>query len=542
MESANTRWAKVTPTRIALGAGALALLLGLFQLTLPHVLTGVLGTNLGYDDGAYVGAAVAFAHGAWPYRDFVFVQPPGIVYILSPIGLLSHITGTREVLIIARILTVLVTAANATLAGLLLRRQGRIGVALGAFAVALWPTAVAVDRTVELEPYLVFAVLIGALVLFKKKRPSDRRMAIAGVIFGFAVVIKVWAVFPILVVMACLWLCKRRVLPLIGGLLAGGVVLSLPFFIAAPGNFWREVIWTQLARKGIESAPSTSLGLRALMILGLRGLWWFSPSEWLAFAVLIVLIGTVVYTVIRHRGELRPFEWFVIGTPFLIVASTFDTPYLYDHYAYFPAIFIALMLGVVMPRIIADVTRANPVLRIERESGAVRGHVVLVGAVLIAASGWLVASTLFYESAYLSEAWNPATMIDAVTLPGSCVLSDYPSDLLVANRFISADPHCPIVVDPYGMFLVYNNGIAPNPIGPYGEALMSRWRHYLNTADYIDMRITTSDYLPWSPSSVNWFNLHYSLVGRAGTFYPNSLVDMNSRSFIYERRNNGLPG
>src|ERR1035441_2608827 len=64
-----------------------ALAICLYQLTLPSVLFGIHGfSGNGYDDGVYLGAAVRLVNGAIPYRDFVFLQPPGSVLLFSPIA------------------------------------------------------------------------------------------------------------------------------------------------------------------------------------------------------------------------------------------------------------------------------------------------------------------------------------------------------------------------------------------------------------------------------------------------------------------------
>src|SRR6516162_11115450 len=60
-----------------------------------------------YDDGPYFGSAVRLVHGVLPYRDFAFVQPPGITLLMGPVGLVSYLTGTAWGLVIARFLTVL---------------------------------------------------------------------------------------------------------------------------------------------------------------------------------------------------------------------------------------------------------------------------------------------------------------------------------------------------------------------------------------------------------------------------------------------------
>ena len=57
--------------------GLLALGICCFQLAYPNVLHGVLT----YDDGVYFGSAIYLTHGIVPYRDYVFVAPPGITLL-----------------------------------------------------------------------------------------------------------------------------------------------------------------------------------------------------------------------------------------------------------------------------------------------------------------------------------------------------------------------------------------------------------------------------------------------------------------------------
>ena len=47
-----------------------------------------------YDDGVYLGAALRLVHGVLPYRDFVLVQPPGLILVMTPVAALAKWTGT----------------------------------------------------------------------------------------------------------------------------------------------------------------------------------------------------------------------------------------------------------------------------------------------------------------------------------------------------------------------------------------------------------------------------------------------------------------
>lgn len=74
---------------VIMAAALLALGLRTYRLARPGELFGVAW----YDDGVYFGSAVRLVHGVLPYRDFVFVQPPGITLLMVPVALLSKVTG-----------------------------------------------------------------------------------------------------------------------------------------------------------------------------------------------------------------------------------------------------------------------------------------------------------------------------------------------------------------------------------------------------------------------------------------------------------------
>ena len=186
------------PVVVAIGC-MLAAGLCAWQLTLPGVLTGV--TEL--DDGVYLGAAIRLVSGVLPYRDYVFVQPPGIVVLMSPIALLGRTIGSRDALVLARIVTGLVTGVNAGLIAWLVRHRGRLAMVIAGGALAAFPLAVTADHTLLLEPYLVLFILLGSVLAFGREEPSTRRLVLAGVCFGVAGAMKLWAVFPFLALLVC---------------------------------------------------------------------------------------------------------------------------------------------------------------------------------------------------------------------------------------------------------------------------------------------------------------------------------------------------
>src|ERR1035441_6668169 len=95
-------------TALVIGAAALvAAAVAALELTRPGQLPGT-----SYDTGVYLGAAIRLVHGSVAYRDFAFVQPPGLVLLLSPFGLLSEVVGTRRALDALILCTPLLAACN----------------------------------------------------------------------------------------------------------------------------------------------------------------------------------------------------------------------------------------------------------------------------------------------------------------------------------------------------------------------------------------------------------------------------------------------
>ena len=130
----------MSPAGLAiLTATVLALALRLFLVTRPGFLTS--GT-VEYDDGVYLGAALRLLHGALPYKDYAFVQPPGIIVVALPGALIGSLTSQATGLAAARILSVLASTACVPLAGRLVRHRGALACAVTAGLLAVYPADV----------------------------------------------------------------------------------------------------------------------------------------------------------------------------------------------------------------------------------------------------------------------------------------------------------------------------------------------------------------------------------------------------------------
>src|SRR3979490_1927745 len=91
-----------------------------YQLSRPGSLFGITA-----DVSVYFGASVRLVHGALPYRDYVFVQPPGFALLATPFALLSKLIGTRDGLAVLRLCTPLLAAVSVILVGQLVRHRGQ---------------------------------------------------------------------------------------------------------------------------------------------------------------------------------------------------------------------------------------------------------------------------------------------------------------------------------------------------------------------------------------------------------------------------------
>ena len=82
-----------------IGLGLIAFLVRL----IPVLFTGGLHGMVDYDDGVYMGSALSLVHGRIVYRDFLMLNPPGIVYGLMPFAALSSIMSDCNAFAAARV-------------------------------------------------------------------------------------------------------------------------------------------------------------------------------------------------------------------------------------------------------------------------------------------------------------------------------------------------------------------------------------------------------------------------------------------------------
>jgi len=506
----------------SLAVAVIALLICFQQLAVDGALFGLDE----YDDGVYLGGAIRLAHGAMPYRDFAFPHPPGIPLLYLPLALIGRIGSTRTLLAMARIITAFVAAGNVLLLARLLRRRGMVPACAAGLALAVFPLAVHANKTLLIEPYVVFFSLLGARLLLSGEPDangddgvaSGRRLLIAGAVLGFAVAAKLWALLPIIgVLLACAhgWRGRRR--PLLGGLLAGAVVPCLPFFFASPGGFVRQVFLVQLQRG--EPLYSTSVIDRLVMTFGLRPL----PETHLARtnAQVIVVVGL-----------LLPLDRFALTAAAVSVVAVLLPAEYFPHYAYFTAAFLALAggaaLGAGLAAIGGRAWKSSRRPSRDRHSGTTgsgegggllhwlaAAQVALL--VLVGVAGWVGyqkgrSLVTRYSDAVTVGDFGPA--IAAAIPAGACTLTDVPALTISAGRFV-ADGACPAMIDPFYEWLVRDPKRVPPTPGPHDPELIAEWKVWMDRADYF---VLSGDAfrIPWDTELIDWFNARFRLVAEPG--------------------------
>jgi hypothetical protein len=263
------------------------LFIGAFLMRLVPVLdgSGVLGIGH-YDDGVHYAAALALVNGQMPYRDFLFLQPPGIVIALIPFAALGAATHDSLGFIVARLAWMLLGGVNAVLVARLLRRTGTLAAVAGGVFYAVYYPAIHIERSILLEGLTNACLVVALLLAVPSERRLDRpwRFVVAGALLGISTGIKIWGLVIALVVIIRAVVARRpRDAGLVAiGTVAGATAVCGPFFVAAPGAMWRMVVRDQVMRPArggdvlhrlpaIAAVPGTAL--QSAMVICLVFAW-----------------------------------------------------------------------------------------------------------------------------------------------------------------------------------------------------------------------------------------------------------------------------
>jgi hypothetical protein len=481
-------------TLVALGLRA-------YQLSTPGYLLGITE----YDDGSYFGSAVHLVHGILPYRDFVFVQPPGITLLMTPVALLAKATGTIWAMAIGRILTMLASAAGVLLLGLLVRHRGLPTTILACGLLAVYPDAVTTARTVLLEPWLVLFCLAGALAVFDRDRVTDnrRRLVLGGLALGFAGAIEAWAILPAVVILAlCLPGFKRFLVPV------------APFAALAPANFFRDLVVAQVGPRA--GAVRVGIWYRFKEMFGLSNVQVAHPA---VIVAAVIILGFAVCAFagawLVTRRPPPPLEWFALVTTILVVAIFLWPSQFFFHFIDFLVPFLAMALALPLARLLQA---AQPLADRSGAGAVLRWSAAGMAAVLITVFAVAEVSAEYRQAhnrAVVGAAADRAHMVAALERlvpPGGCVLTDQVSYTIAANRFISTVPGCSTMDDPTGTDLALGHGLKPNTGAGNVPAVAAVWRDAFQHAQYVLLTGRSFKRVAWNASLRLYFKNNFRQV------------------------------
>ena len=520
-------------------ATVLALALRLFLVTRPGFLTS---GNVEYDDGVYLGAALRLLHGALPYKDYAFVQPPGIIVVALPGALVGSLTSQATGLAVARVLSVLASTACVPLAGRLVRHRGALACAVAAGLLAVYPADVLSGRTLLLEPWMNLACLIAANLAFRDGRlASPRWLAWAGVAFGLGVAIKIWAAFPAAVLLAACLITRppaetsraKRAGALAGGAVGGFAVLAGPFALADPSGFIHQTLLYQVSRDGTSTAISSRLayltGLidvlgrdgkvaapgttsHSLFALGAEASTHTAAVGWPAFAAAAVGIALIAAGYLRGLRQRTPLEWFALVTAVLATVAIMGYSAFFYHYPDFPAPWIAITVGAAVQSLACLIRGPARRARLARRVLAAAVAVVIVAIAGIEA-----------REVYPAHAPASPANVSALVPAGSCLVADQVSFAIAANRFEAPSPGCPDLVDSLAATLALSGGVSPQGGAGRAPNVVAGWEAIFGQARYVWLSGNANTRIPWTPALQSWFSSHFRLLAAYPHYGASSL-------------------
>lgn len=488
---------------IAVGVGLLGFAIYLWQLSVPEFIQF-------YDSGVYLAAPIHLVSGVIPYRDFTFLEPPGIILLLSPLGLVSRIWGSHDAFIVGRVVSAFVTALNAGLLAYLVRHRGRIAMLISGVGLVLLPVASFVSSGIRLEPYCICFILLGSLFVFSREEKlgtlRNRDLAISGVFFGLAALIKLWAIFPfVALVLTLLPRYGRRVFHMVG--VSGAVFISvcLPFLALAPVKFISQVFVEQLNR---EAIPSDTVGITHRLIF-LTGL---NPTSLVSTAAVAVfvfgLLACLVAATFWRRDQRGHLDTFLVLAALLSVLAILAAPESYNYYGYFTAPFLLGVVGILFGHwspVAGNLIRRIPVSKPLRR---ISSWLVTISAAALTFALVLYVTTFYTNYAWANGYWSRDFNAITHLIPrGSCVVYDQVSYGVFANRLQSSKPGCPSVVDPSGMWMAWGYQLIPP-----AHAFTAEWKSYFEKAQYVVLSHPGAQGIPWDKNLSDWFKRNYQLI------------------------------
>jgi hypothetical protein len=359
----------------------------------------------------------------------------------------------------------------------------------------------------------VLFCLAAACVMFDRagQLAPPRVLFVAGLLFGFAGAVKLFAIFPIVAGLCCCLPRLRNLRAYLGGVVLGFAVPVLPFFVLAPGSMFHDIVVSQLGRSA-SGRGNLALSWRLVLIFGIGALQDVTTRGAIANGVAVAFVVLVGGTFLVVRGQWSRLEWFLFGATAITVAAMLVSAEFFEQYAYFAFAFVAMLLATCVGRIGELADRAARRRRGRPATAVWIAGVFALPGVLIVGALALIPADAHGSRVLLASAADPGDLVAQVIPRGACVVTDDPVILVNANRYVASQPGCPKNVDAYGLWLTDNHRTPPPANPPFPAAFTAKWRAWFARADYVALSVPLSNYVPWTPDLVTWFDANYTLV------------------------------
>lgn len=480
--------------------------IGVFDLVLRtdaiFMRNGALSTAQ-FDEGVYTAAAGSLLSGDVPYRDFVFLHPPGVTLLLAPLAGLARALGSwGGLLVAARWLMALVALVNVILIAFVAWRwSGWLGGVVAAVLYASYLPAVDTEGHVMLEPLVTLGVLVSALLWVGSpvRARTDARAVQAGVVAALTALMKLIggvALLAMLLVERLRAPWRQRFIAAGSAAAVAGLVL-LPFAVlAGPSTVLDQAVMTQLRRPGEDITGETIPGIVDRMDhLGSYGPFAVERFGGRAGLVGAALAAVLVVWAWRSGHDTGRFFAVMVAAGSIAILSS---P---DYYHQYP---VPVFAGIA---VLAGGAAAHVVQTIGQRISLMRTIAVISIALgLAAGAGDTVDSVI--EDARNRIISHPAALI-AGAVETDCISADLPEKLLALDRLPPRDRTGDRLVDPFGalMYEALQHADFPTTASAlHSKPAQERLRQSLIACPYAVTRGSLeSPPARWSDSTRAWF-------------------------------------
>jgi hypothetical protein len=450
--------------------------LGWWLRAQPLLAAGPLHVPVDYDEGVYFATSGLLARGVLPYRDLVFVHPPGWPLLLIPIaGPLAAVIGVDHAFAVALVAATVIGAATTFLLWRLgTRLRGPVAGLVAAALYATHPLVVAAERGTFLEPALNLLVVAAALVWLRTDDAGARRHQLAaGALFAGAVLVKTWGTFSALAALASLpvtsWATARTALRrLVLGALVVSVVVVGPFLVVAPRHLVTDIVGFQLFRApdGALLADRLRILFEPLYVRNRAQLWGASH----VVSATGALLGAALALGRAWRREARG-ERFV-----LVLAATMVGAFLVGR-----SFYAQYLAHLAVPEVLLAGYAAGTAWAWLGDDRRLRWARPVLALVLAATPLLPARQSVLGGRARTDELLALARTIDAEVPDDACLFAFEPAWGLVAGRFPPTGDGRPAIADPYATMLLptarrgeHFEGIGPAFVRPESQVAMRR--------------------------------------------------------------------